>query len=300
MVDLLNVSLKPGTELETSLDARLPLIEGDDTQLHQVIMNLTTNAADAIGDQGGRIGITTRTARCDADFLDGLFLKDQLKPGKYVVLEITDTGCGMAEETMGRIFDPFFTTKRTGHGLGLAAVLGIVRAHHAGLMLESEPGTGSTFTLLFPVRGAAPASAASAADPLTNSLSGAVLLVEDEETVRHATRLILEHIGFDVIVASDGNEGVYAFQMAADNLQAVVLDIEMPGKNGAEVFGELRAIRPDIPILISSGHSQGGVVPELLSRGNAAFIHKPYKMAQLREQIARLVRPGPSPTAPAA
>ena len=183
-------------------------MEADAAQIQQVIMNLVTNAADAIGDAEGTIRLATGSLEVDRAYLDQVFHGQDLAPGAYVTLEVSDTGCGMTPEIQARIFEPFFTTKLSGRGLGLSATMGILQGHHAGLQIYSEPGLGTTFKLLFPASAVAGEAAPAPAAVAAPSGRVRVLLVDDEEMIREAAAAALESLGLTVITAGNGVEAL--------------------------------------------------------------------------------------------
>ncbi len=291
MSHLLGTVISKKATIKFDLAPGLPPVEGDPTQLRQVVMNLITNASDAIGDRVGLITVTTGVMRADREYLQGTFLDEDLPEGDYVFLEVSDTGCGMDPATRARIFDPFFTTKFAGRGLGLAAVLGIVRAHHGAIKVYSEPGRGSTFKILLPrcdavqdLSQADPPFRASA-DPFAGPTT--VLLVDDDEAVRTVATMMLEEQGFDVIVATDGTEGVERFRMHAEDIRVVILDLTMPGLSGEEAFREIRRIRPDVPVILTSGYNENDVTTRFAGKGVAGFIQKPFRTAELMEVLRK-------------
>jgi CheY-like chemotaxis protein len=255
-------------------------------------MNLVTNASEAIGERSGVISITTGAMECDPAYLERTFLDEELPEGLYVYMEVADTGSGMDEEVSARIFDPFFTTKFTGRGLGLAAVLGIVRGHLGAIKVYTEPGKGSTFKVLFPasVEVARPApKQGPTAVPWQGE--GTILLVDDDETVRAVGRRILEKLGFDVLIAVDGREAVQIFRQHRDDIRCVILDLTMPHMDGEETFRELHAAGPDIPVILSSGYNEQDVVHRFAGKGLAGFIQKPYQSASLVEKLRDVLGP---------
>jgi PAS domain S-box-containing protein len=290
---LLEVSISKKVVLKFKLAAALPPILADHSQIGQVLMNLVINASEAIGDKSGVVGIGTGAMECDADYLLHTFLDDRLPPGPYVYLEVADTGCGMDEATRQRIFDPFFSTKFAGRGLGLAAVLGIVRGCRGAIRVYSEPGRGTTFKLLFPASEALPAELADGekADGAWRG-EGLVLLVDDEDTVRTVGRNMLQHIGFRVVTAADGREAVEIFRQQPAQIACVVLDLTMPHMGGEETFRELRRIRPDTCVLLSSGYNEDEVADRFAGKGLAGYIQKPYRLAQLRSKLRALLQTG--------
>lgn len=283
---LLEVSISKKCVLRFDLMEDLPVCQGDATQLRQVIMNLIINASDAIGDRSGVIAITTGVAWCDREYLAENFIDDNLSEGLYVHLEVADTGSGMTPETRAKIFDPFFTTKFTGRGLGLAAVLGIVRGHKGAIRVYSELGRGTTFKMLLPadpnVELAQPVP-----DPEAEQWrgSGSILVVDDEESIRGLMRHALLKMGFEVVTANDGREGVEAFRKMADANPLVLLDLTMPHLDGAAAFAELRRIRPDVRVILMSGYSEHPSATQFAGKGLAGFIQKPFNIGDLRELV---------------
>lgn len=278
---LLAVSVSKKAVLQYDCLPDLPLIEGDKAQLQQVLMNLIVNASEALGDARGVISIRTRMIPVDRAYLAGTYYADDLTEGLYIALSVSDTGCGMDAETVARIFDPFFSTKFTGRGLGLAAVLGIVRNHRGAIKVLSAPGKGTTFKILFPAissaasSGAAPVAAASPEKTVWRH-SGLVLLADDEESVRLVTQEVLEDCGFSVLTAADGQEAWELFRKHADELTAVLLDLMMPRMNGVEVFEKIRAVQGDIPVLLSSGYPEQDAARHFKTGKPSAFVQKPY------------------------
>ncbi|MHC4469441.1 MAG: MEDS domain-containing protein [Planctomycetota bacterium] len=276
---MLNASISKKAELRCELAETLPLIEGDPTQLTQVVMNLVTNASDALGDRSGVICVRTGVSDCDRECLASVHLDGRLPEGTYVSLEVADTGCGMDEETRQKIFDPFFTTKFTGRGLGLAAVSGIVRGHGGAISVETEVGLGSTFRVFLPIDEepcSEPVCAKSESTAPRWSGAGTVLVADDEEAVRELSEEVLERAGFDVLLAEDGREAIRTFRAHADEIVCVLLDLTMPEMDGEEAFRTIRKIRRDVPVLIASGYSRDALSGELSSKGLAGFLQKPY------------------------
>lgn len=289
MTHLLRVSLGKGVTLSFHFASGVPPVEADATQLRQVIMNLVVNASDAIGEAAGVITISTGVVDVTTANLAGDYLSPELRPGRYVSLDVADTGCGMDAETVGRIFDPFFTTKFTGRGLGLAAVLGIVRGHHGALKVSSQPGSGSTFRLLLPAA-SAPQGAAQEIAPASPAWrgDGVVLVVDDEPNVRAVTARALKSFGFTVLEAADGREGVERFRTAiADGTEVacVLLDMIMPRLNGDEAMRAIHVLRPGVPVVLLSGYGEHDATAHFAGQALAGFIQKPYDIATLRDTI---------------
>ena len=285
---LLQTVIPKKTAIQLNLQVDLPAIEADPTQIRRIAMNLINNAAEAIGEGGGTIELSTGVMDANRAYLSGTYFDDHLPVGRYVYLEVSDTGCGMSLETQGQIFDPFFTTKFTGRGLGLAAVIGIVRAHHGALKVSSQPGLGSAFRLLFPgtdkkdeERAEGPASVRSGPS------RGTVLVVDDESGMRSLAGAILESSGFKVLTACDGGEAIRVFERHAAEVAAVVLDLTMPVMNGEEAAAELLRIRAEVPIILSSGYSEQEVVARFAGKGLAGFLKKPYEPTDLTEALRR-------------
>lgn len=286
---LLEVSIPKKTVLTFKLASNLPSIHADPSQLGQVLMNLVINAAEAIGDRSGVVAISTGAMDCDRDYLRMSFLNDRLVPGPYVCLDVTDTGCGMDEATRQRIFDPFFSTKFKGRGLGLAAVLGIVRACNGAIRVYSEPGKGTTFKLLFPLSDAVPAALTDGEGDLDAWRGhGTVLVVDDEDTVRTVCRGMLERLGFRVLQAADGREGVEIFRRDPASVACVILDLTMPHMNGEEAFREMRRVRPNVPIIMSSGYNENEIAERFAGKGASDYIQKPYRLGLLRSKLRQI------------
>ena len=291
MVELLRVSVSRKARIDCGLAPGLPPVEGDATQLRQVVMNLITNASDAVGESGGVIRIATGVVQVDDDFLRRAALPEPLARGAHVFLEVGDSGCGMDAGTVARIFDPFFTTKFSGRGLGLAAVLGIVRGHRGAIQVESEPGRGSTFRVLLPAaESLAAAAPAPEARPEAKWKGGGLVLVVDDETfVRQVAQVVLERGGFEVLAAEDGRRGLEAFRGRAAEIVAVLLDMTMPDMSGDQVMAEMQAIRPDVRVILTSGFSQQDTMARFGASGLAGFIQKPYRPDELLDKLREVL-----------
>jgi len=286
MESLLETVISKKAVLEHHYAPDLPLIDGDATQIRQVIMNLITNASDALGERTGKITITV-----------GAMPTGPLTPclagtppeGESVFLEVKDTGSGMAPDTLGRIFDPFFTTKFTGRGLGLAAVLGIMHGHHGAIQVLSEPGQGTTFRLLFPrSEGTHGQDLWQDRPSVTYASHGTILVVDDEETVRSVAAATLERCGFQVRIATNGRDGLAVYRDLAADIRAVVLDLTMPILGGDEVLVELRSGSgpgATVPVLLSSGYSSSDVAGNLQRFAPIQFLQKPYSPGDLIQKI---------------
>jgi signal transduction histidine kinase/CheY-like chemotaxis protein len=295
MGHLLSVSISKKVVLKYHFSKGLPAVEADATQIRQVVMNLIVNASEAIGERSGVISITTGLAHCDANYLRGCFSADGLKEDDYVYLEVADTGHGMDKATLDRVFDPFFSTKFTGRGLGLAAVLGIVRGHKGAIKVYSEPQRGTTFKLLFPASESQPRRTVAAQSPdAVHQDKGVVLLADDEETIRNLARRMLERSGFKVLLAEDGRVAVETFRAHQADISLVVLDLTMPHLDGEACYRELRHIRPDVKVILSSGYNEQDVVNRFAGKGLAGFIQKPYTREELLTKVREALSARPS------
>ena len=301
MVSLLKASIGKKAIFNLNLKDSLPLLRGDPSQIRQVIMNLVINGSEALGEHGGAITISTGVMDCSREYLTEAFLDESLTDGSYVWLEVSDTGCGMDKDIQRRIFEPFFTTKFTGRGLGLSAVLGIVRGHKGALKVYSEPGRGTTFKVLFP---AVPEEKALAGRNQTVKSSpwkgsGTILLVDDEESVRVMGTRMLERVGFEVLTAADGREALELFQERREQIVLVLLDLTMPDLDGEETFRELRRMAPRVRVLMSSGYTESEIAPRFAGKRLSGFLQKPYTLEALTQSLqSALANPVADPPPP--
>jgi len=284
MGDLLSVSISKKVALHQDLQAGLPPVEADSAQFQQVVMNLVINASEAIGDRPGTVTLRTRSKYYSDAELSAGFPGQVLEPGPYVRMDVEDDGCGMDAETIGRIFDPFFTTKFTGRGLGLSAMLGIVRGHRAGIHVESTAGQGTVFTLLFPSSEATVTFLVPEPEPAM-AMSGTVLVVDDESIIRDLARSGLEGSGFRVLEAMDGLEAVELFQAGRVTVDLVLLDMTMPRMGGAEAFRLIRAMHPGMRVLLTSGYTQKESMESLADLPPDGFLQKPFDKATLAAAV---------------
>jgi PAS domain S-box-containing protein len=277
-------------------------IEADAGQVQQVVMNLIANAADAIGNQPGRITVRIHEQDVDAVALAASRVDPPPAPGRFVVLDVSDDGCGMDDETRARLFEPFFTTKAQGRGLGMAAILGIVRSHHGAIFVDSQVGAGSRFRVLFPVAPAqAVAAAAVTARPMTplkpapvlsrpavTAMPRRVMFVDDEERLRRVGARLLRHLGIEAIVAADGVEAVELFDRRCDDIDLIILDLSMPRMDGFAALAELRRRRPDVPVLLSSGYDEREASRRIPGDPATWSLQKPYSLDALRAKLAEI------------
>jgi len=294
LLPLLQSSVTKNAKLELDLDPAISEIDGDRSQVEQVVMNLITNASDALQEKEGVIRLRTGLTQ-ESRGLELEMGTDEAR-APDVFLEVFDTGSGMDEETKARIFDPFFTTKFTGRGLGLAAVQGIVRSHRGAIRVETELGKGTRFTVLFPMgRRPKPELERAAASQEIRG-AGTVLVIDDEEAVRDVTRAALESAGYRVLVAEDGIRGLEAFGAGSDEFVCVLVDVSMPRMNGEEAFRRLRSVDPSVPVLVTSGFTERDARERFSGSDVAGFIQKPFRATELVDKVSRLGRkPRPKP-----
>ncbi|MCP4417367.1 MAG: response regulator [Chloroflexi bacterium] len=286
-IHLFRAAIVKNVSLYTNLDSDLPLIEADRSQLQQVIMNLILNAAESVETTAGDVWVTTGRRMLTADDAHYWHWTGEALPvGEYTALTIQDTGLGMMSETRARIFDPFFTTKEHGQGLGLAAVLGIVRDHGGGLHVDSKPGEGTKFQLVFPVSlRKETAVSPKIYTPPANADGQLILVIDDEKPVREAVTDIMEMHNIDVITAVNGQDGISLFTQRKKDVQLVLLDMSMPGMNGIETLEELRQIDPDVHIILSSGYSQQQIANQVTVNSQVGFLPKPYDLNTLINKV---------------
>jgi CheY-like chemotaxis protein len=267
------------------------VVEADSAQFQQVVMNLVINASEAIGDNTGTVTIKTQAATYDAAGLASGFPGQVLQPGRFVRLEVSDDGCGMDPETIGRIFDPFFTTKFTGRGLGLSAMLGIVRGHQAGIRVESVRDQGTSFTLLFPASEAVAPHPPREIPPVPTR-TGTILVVDDEAIIRDLAHTALEGAGFQILEARDGVEAVEAVEKSNPPVDLVLLDMTMPRMGGAECFRQLKVLAPSVKILLTSGYTEKESLDSLADLLPDGFLQKPFRIKDLVAKVRELLTDG--------
>ena len=289
MVTMLKSTLPQNAVIKSDLSAKIPYISADESQIRQIIMNLIINASEAIGAEQGEIQVSLFRTTVS----DGQATKDyhgiSIPLGEYVCLEVTDNGCGMDEETKWRIFEPFYTTKFTGRGLGMSAVLGIIKSHAGALQLHSQLGQGSSFKVYLPVQ-----KSDSVSDENTSTVpsapwkgNGTILLVEDEDQVRLIAKALLKNFGFTVLEAVNGNEALELYQRKATDITLVLTDMGMPIMDGYELFYELKKLNHELPIIVSSGYGDAEISSRIGLDNIAGLISKPYNPEQLREVLKR-------------
>jgi CheY-like chemotaxis protein len=297
MTQLLRASIPPNATTDYACATGLPEIEGDPTQVRQVIMNLIVNASEAVEAEGGG-HVHVSTGVCHVEPGTGSYGLDVPQAGDFVFLRVEDDGIGMPEEVLERIYDPFFSTKFAGRGLGLATMLGIMRSCQGGISIESKVGTGSCFSVFFPVASKVGVAAntlttEAAPDSMSSTTplhSGKALLVDDDQTVLLLGTEMLSRLGFEVLPASDGEEAISLFKQHHQALSLVVLDLTMPHMDGEETLRHLQAIDRSIPVIMSSGYTEQDVARRVGENDFAAFMQKPYTLSQLTGVLATVLR----------
>lgn len=279
---------------ELHVEENLPPVMGDPSQLRQVMMNLAVNASDAIGDRDGSITIRVGLRDCEEDLWERTILVPGWGSGHYIVIEVADTGCGMDEDTQKRLFDPFFSTKSAGRGLGMAAVLGIMRAHSGAIEVTSEPGEGSVFRLYLHALDEAAALAVREQRTPFGSVhrrGDTILFVDDEQPLHEMCRAAGADEGFNVLTAANGLEALEQYMKHGDSIRLVVLDMTMPVMDGASAFRELRKFDPGVRVLIASGYSTTDYEKEFAGEHLVGVLHKPYSLDDLRNVFSSLTGP---------
>jgi CheY-like chemotaxis protein/two-component sensor histidine kinase len=285
-IHLFNVVIPKHITLRLEMSPTLYPIEADTGQMQQIVMNLLLNAVQAIADKAGSVTIVTSMQHItETDSRYWQHTSQALAPGHYVTLEVHDTGYGMAEVVKSRIFDPFFTTKAEGRGLGLAAVLGIVRGHQGGIRVYSEAGQGTTFKLLFPVAQSEQLPKEDKPEIQPIPKKGVVLVIDDEAAVREAVNDILSDLGLEVIAAPNGESGLSLFQERSEEIELVLLDLSMPGLSGEDTFRALREIAPNVRVILSSGYNEAEATRRFVGKGLAGFLQKPYDINALISKV---------------
>ncbi len=296
---LLRTTIHKTIILNLQLDRNIPCILADAGQIQQVVMNLITNASESIGESAGTVTFSAGVQNCDEAFLSHSCIEENPAPGRFVWLEVTDTGCGMDEETQQRLFDPFFTTKFTGRGLGMSAVQGIVRGHHGALLVKSEVGKGTTIRVLFPASEPAQPAEDLQDDTMTaverreneaSSFAGTILVVDDEEGVRAICTKLVARFGYRTLVAVDGEEAVTIFCEHADEIDCIILDLTMPKLDGLAALKKMSLIKPDVKAILCSGYCEQEATQHYSGHGLAGFIQKPYSMQSLRNILLRVLK----------
>jgi PAS domain S-box-containing protein len=294
MISMLRTTINQNILITPNISADIPLICGDASQIRQIVMNLIINAAEAIGEGQGEVIVTLANTEIKSGQMDKDYHGKEMPAGRYVCLEVSDNGCGMDDETLIRIFEPFYTTKFTGRGLGMAAVQGIITAHHGILQVCSKPGQGTMFRVYLPTQTTDPCVVEKLADPVPWQGTGTVLLVEDDEQIRMIAKTLLQLIGFTVIEAANGEEGLELYQKNITLVTLVFTDLGMPVMNGYEMIHELKKLDPDLPVVITSGFGDDDVTSHVACELIAGLLNKPYTFNQLYEVMKSVMGKVPS------
>ncbi len=295
-VTFIETTVSKNVAIRLRVGDNLPMVEGDEGQLQQVIMNLVVNAAEAIGEREGWVEVSTRIERTNTPLVSDLLPSQELAPGEYVVLQVSDNGSGMDDATRAKIFDPFFTTKFTGRGLGLAAVLGIIRGHRGTVRVSSHPGIGTCFQVYFPSCGRVVERALCALSNDSIHGTGTILVVDDEDIVRLAARTVLESFGYTVLEAENGREALRVYERHMGEINVVVLDMTMPVMSGVETLRHLVKIDPQAIVIATSGYNESEAM-QIFGSSIAGFIQKPFTAPELGRKIkeaAGRMKPKPS------
>jgi len=293
-ISMLAAAISKSITFDLKLDQNLPPIMADADQIRQVVVNLINNASESIGNTNGLITLSTGVQEFDQKVLNSARLEEKLAAGRYVWMEVSDSGCGMDAVTMDRLFDPFFTTKFTGRGLGMSVAQGIMRAHKGAILVESSPGGGSAIRVLFPIAAGSEteqASAAEVVDTVSTDVRPAdiALIVDDEEMIRDVCTTMLGALGFKTVTADGGEEALRIFREQGERINMVLLDYSMPGMDGIALFRALRIIRPDLPVLLASGYSEEEVAERFKGLGLNGFIQKPFNLKRLGDEVRRVL-----------
>jgi len=294
MEKLIRVSVPKSVVVNKDLCEALPMIQADVAQTEQVVLNLLTNAADAIGDTEGEIQLTTGVQTLADSDLVAFEGSEAMRAGVFVFLEVKDSGCGIKPEDMAHLFEPFFTTKFTGRGLGMSAILGILRSHHGGIQINSTPGKGTTIRVVIPAQASDADMGAAVAEKAETSQqdwqgSGSVLIIDDERTLRDMAGKMLKRMGLEPVAVESGSQALALLAEKKGAFRVVILDLTMPGLTGAEVLVEIRRLYPDLKVIISTGYGQHALYEHFGSCTPDGFVPKPYRYHQLMEAMQKVL-----------
>ncbi len=297
ITDLLRMSISHNIAVTHDLAEESLLVDADGSQLQQVLMNLVINASEAIGEsKAGQVTIKTGQMLADRQYLKLTIPDSGLEAGSYCFIEVSDNGCGMSSKVKAHLFDPFFTTKFTGRGLGMSAILGIVRSHGGAIRLDSEEGQGTSIRVLLPASAGASASdetCSSVTSPPCWQGQGTALVVDDEPDVRELAAFLMQNMGFNVVQAEDGQIAVELFRQHQQDISIVILDLAMPNMNGEACFRELRNMQPEIKIILSSGYSRNEALNRFSDKGLSGFVQKPYRPETFEAEVRQLFTQSP-------
>ena len=302
-IDLLRSAATTSVAIKLSLFAELPDVRANEAQIQQILMNLISNGSESIDSLDGCISISTGVTTCDHQYLDATLLHENVIPGNFVYIDVSDNGCGMGKDTLKRLLDPFFTTKFTGRGLGMSVVMGILKSHGGTLLVDSEPGRGTAIRVLLPVLDtftpavalAAVSSFDDARMSLDEAFSGVALVVDDERHVLKTCAKMVELAGFRVITAHDGLDAVATYREYQDEIDLVLMDLTMPKMDGLTAMAGIYEIRPDIKVILASGFNQEELSERITGKAPSGFIRKPYSMSVLSAELHRVMAAELSP-----
>ncbi len=286
-VALLERSIDPRIELRTDLQANRYVVEGDPSQMQNGLLNLFLNARDAMQD-GGKLHIMTANVSFDSDYCN---VDNALDPSTYIQVSIQDTGHGIPPEIQERIFEPFYTSKDVGKGagLGLASVYGMMKEHKGTIKFYTEPGAGTVFHLYLPLSKSIEVPDVVEEVEVASPGTGTILLVDDEDILRQTGALLLQQMGYTVIVAEDGGEAVSLYQQHQDEIDCVLLDIVMPVMNGKEAFEQIRRLNPQAKVIITSGFTRDVSVDQMVAEGAAGYMMKPFNRHYLQKTMNQVM-----------
>ncbi|QDU51028.1 Blue-light-activated protein [Gimesia panareensis] len=290
-VEILKTIISPNAHIELNLSSDNLLIHGDTGQIEQVVLNLLTNASEAIQNQkdAGKIDVRTGFLELNQDDFSNYYFCENVSPGRFIFFEIEDNGSGMDEDCQSKMFDPFFTTKFTGRGLGLAGVSGIIRGHHGGLFVQSAVESGSCFRVILPVATdpEEEITTDSSVDPVVPADVGYVLVIDDDQAVCNVVTNVLKRFGFSVLLANSGSQGIEVFERNRDSISVVLLDMTMPGMSGVETLRQLQDKQINVPVILTSGLSENDISDQMDSSEIVHFLKKPYKPQKLVNIVSK-------------
>jgi len=292
LVPKIGSSIPKYVQLKADLADDLPAIQADSSQIKELTSNLVCNGVESIGPSGGHVTVATRVVTLDHQYTHAPFLQEEILPGTYVALDVSDTGSGIPEDNVARIFDPFFTTKFLGRGLGLAAAQGIVRGHNGKILVYSHPGDGTTISILFPVAGPGVSNDSSSLPPDVEAGSETVLVIDNEEIIRSSVSEALSKLGYPVVTVADGTEGLRILEALQDKIAVVLLDMTLPGTRGEEILRELQRIRPDVSIVLSGPFGEAEARRRFGRYTAAGYLQKPYSWRMLAERVSEASQSG--------
>lgn len=295
MTRMLELAVSKRIAIRTTLPETLPRVDGDPDQLRHLLMNLVVNGAESMAGGMGEVQVTTSVVKCEAGSAVECHDGQPLPPGEYAMLQVADNGAGMTPEIRAKAFEPFFTTKVSGRGLGLPAVLGVVRNHRGGIRIDSEPGRGTTVRVFLPLvepagTGAAVVGAAESFRPATPASGPAVLVVDDEDSVRLLAQKMVERCGYRAVAAASGSEAVKLVRENPAGYLCVLLDLTMPGVDGEATLRELRKVASRLPIIMCSGHQALELSERFSGKGATDFIQKPYRLADIKAKLQAAIQ----------